>query len=154
MQDITVVTYELNEDGTGYRAKRSISDPMQMNTSGLNLLVQKTVMWLLKTPGRDYFFPAEGGGLIQLERPQMWDESRDTITSGILDAIAAVESQMKAKQLGVNRPSSEKLEKLWLMKKNGIIYVRDTRGFMINIGLMSQAGEKAEFAVPIALKES
>ena len=154
MQDITVIKYEANDSGTGYRMSITISDPLQMNTSGLALLVQKTVMWLLKTPGRDYFNKNDGGGLLQLQRPQMWDEARDTITSNIKEAIAAVESQMKAHQLGIDRPDSEKLDSLWLMKENGIIYIKDARGFMINIGLKSVAGEKAELAVPIETKES
>ena len=154
MQDLTVIKYELNDSGNGYRMTINISDPLQMNTSGITLLVQKTVMWLLKTPGRDYFNKEDGGGLLQLKRPQMWSEARDTITTNVKEAIAAVESQMKAHQLGIDRPDDEKLDSLWLMGENGIIYVEDVRGFMINIGLKSVAGEKAEFALPIKTKES
>ena len=153
MQDITVVQYTVNDEGK-YTVSLDLTSPLAMNTSGLALLVQKVVMWLLKTPGRDYFEPELGGGFLQLTRPQMVDEGRDMIESNIIDAIAAVEQQMKARQLGVNRPLEEKLQSLGLRKVNGILSVEDDRGFMINIDLKNMAGQRAEFVVPVITEEA
>jgi len=153
MQDLTVVSYSQTSDKR-YRVSIDLTEEMSFTMSGVQLLVQKVVLFLLKTPGRDYFEPTIGGGLMQLTKPQMFDDTRDTVASGIEQAITAVEAQIKARQLGVSRPASEKLKRLGLMSKNGIIFFEDTRGYIINMELENEAGERAEFAVPIVSEGS
>lgn len=153
MQDITVVQYT-KEGDNNYTVAIDLTDPMQFNTSGLALLVQKVVIFLLMTPGRDYFEPELGGGFIQLCKPRMWEDNQNMIPANITDAIKAVEYQMKSRQLGIDRPLEEKLASLGLSQTNGIIFFEDSRGFMMNIELKNMAGESAEFAVPIIQDEA
>lgn len=152
MQDITVVQYTMQDDGD-YSVSIDLTDPLMMNTSGMALLVQKVVIFLLKTPGRDYFEPELGGGFIQLTKPRMWEGNRDMIPANITEAIAAVEQQLLSRQLGIDRPAEEKLKSLGLSKENSIIFFEDTRGFMINLDLENMAGQKAEVALPIIQDE-
>lgn len=152
MQDITVVQYSVEEDGK-YTVSIDLTDPLSMNTSGLALLIQKVVISLLKTPGRDYFEPELGGGFIQLTKPRMWEENRDMIPSNIAEAIAAVEQQLLSRQLGIDRPAEEKLKSLRLSNKNSIIFFEDTRGFIVNLELKNMADQKAEVALPIIQDE-
>ena len=148
MQDITVVSYNKISEGK-YGVSIDLSEEMPMMTSGVQLLVQKVVLFLLKTPGRDYFEPALGGGFLQLTKPQVYEDARDMVTSGIEQAIIAVESQIRSRQLGSSCPSNEKLKSLGLMAKNGIIFFENERAYIINMELKNEAGERAEFAVPI-----
>lgn len=153
MQDLTVVQYTAGDDGR-YTVSIDLTDPLMMNTSGLALLVQKVVLWLLKTPGRDYFEPELGGGFNQLMKPHMWEEARDLIQVNIDDAVRAVEYQIKSRQLGLDIPLEEKLHSLGLSKSNSILFFEDRRGFMVNLELKSMSGEKAEFVVPLIPEES
>jgi len=152
MQDLTVVQYTVEDDGN-YSVSIDLTDPLMLNTSGLALLVQKVVIWLLKTPGRDFFEPELGGGFIQLTKPRMWEENRDMIPANIMEAVEAVEQQMLSRQLGINRPPEEKLKSLGLSKENSIIFFEDTRGFMVNLDLRNMANQKAEVALPIIQDE-
>jgi hypothetical protein len=153
MIDLTVVQYTKESKNT-YSVAIDLTDPIQMNTSGLALLVQKVVIFLLMTPGRDYFEPELGGGLLQLAKPRHWEENLDLIPANIEDAIKAVEHQMKSRQLGIDRPAEEKLQSLGLRKENGILFIGDRRGFMLNLELKNMAGERAEFALPVIQDEA
>jgi len=153
MIDLTVVQYTRRGDNK-FNVSIDLTDPLQMNVSGLALLVQKVVLFLLMTPGRDFFEPELGGGLLQLTVPRQWEDNQDLIPANIKDAISAVEFQIKSRQLGIDRPLEEKLDSLGLNDENGIIFVEDRRGFMLNLELKSMAGEKAVFAVPIIQDEA
>lgn len=153
MIDIAVVQYTVEEDGK-YTVSIDLTDPLTMNTSGLALLIQKVVIFLLKTPGRDYYEPELGGGFLQLAKPRMWEDNQNMVASNLTDAVKAVEYQLKSRQLGIDRPLEEKLQSLGLSKTNGIIFFEDTRGFMINMELKNMAGQSAKFAVPIIQDEA
>lgn len=152
MQDITVVRYtRISSDRK--ECSIDISDPLALNTSGLDLLIQMVVLFLLKTPGRDYYEPELGGGLLQLVASGNVERQRTSIEANIVQAIKAVEYQIKSRQLGHNYPKSERLKSLGLREDPSIITFEDELGYMINIDLQNEAGDKASFAVPIVQEE-
>lgn len=152
MNDINVISYNRLSD-TEIECTIDISQPLRMDQNGIQMLVQIVAMWLLKSPGRDYYEPELGGGLLELVGPHSYELEGDMVRANIKDAIKATEYQIKRSQLGRNYPANERLAKLEIRKKDGILIFDDTNGYLINMELTSEAGEKAEFAVPVIPEE-
>jgi len=140
MQDVKCVTFTRISD-TEIQGDLGLTYPPMLGMSGLALLVQIVIINLLKTPGKDFYEPDVGGGLLSAERGGTGTQGDLSFQSNIRRAVKAVEYQLKQSQLGENYPPSERLARLGLSKENSIFPLEDPRGFMVNLEIANEAGE-------------
>jgi hypothetical protein len=146
MNDIPAVSYY--REGNDVLCLLDFEEHPSLSKSGLDLLVQNVILCLMSTPGHDIIEPQLGGGLRELFKPQEFAQAYDNLRTNLPIAIQAVEGQIKAMQMGKIIPPLETLKSLKLDPDNGIVPLEEG-GFIINIKVVSMAGEVAIAGVPL-----
>jgi hypothetical protein len=147
VNDIPAVNYY--KDGSDIVCQMEFEDDISLSKNGLDLLVQNVVLCLMSSPNdRDVFEPKLGGGLRAMFSPANFQESFDRLRTNLPLAVKAVDSQIKAIQIGKIIPDAELLKSLSLDDSNGIVPLVEG-GFIINLKIVSMANEVAVAGLPL-----
>jgi hypothetical protein len=104
-------------------------------TSGMELLIQRFVKFLLSTPGTDAW-GSEGGGLqVALRSPT--DKKGSSVTTSAAIAIATAREYLS----GLDVPSDEKLDDLQILNMS---WNPENLGLYVDVSLTNVAGQKMQ----------
>lgn len=128
----------------GVRRVTFATDPNPVAKKGLFVLIQLTILVLLRSPGRDVFSPGTGGGLkLLLARnagPQLLTQRKGEIAV----SVARTVDQIVSEQAGADLPPEERLQSLTMLNAE---YDAEAQTWNIILRLVSDAGGAADVLV-------
>lgn len=109
--------------------------------SGLKKLIQVFLLYLLRSPGTDAWYPKSGGGIQKLIGAHFSRSNAGGVTAAFTTAVSRVKTQIMSLQASNSRlSSSEKLGSVTVL--SAVFNVQQT-ALLARVELVSQSGQRA-----------
>jgi hypothetical protein len=109
--------------------------------SGLQKLIQTFLLYLLRTPGTDVWYPKSGGGVQKLIGAHFSRSNAGGVTAAFSTAVSRTRTQIISLQASNTRlPSNEKLGAVNVLSA---VFDAQQTALLARVELVSQAGQRA-----------
>lgn len=109
--------------------------------SGLQKLIQTFLLYLLRTPGTDVWYPKSGGGVQKLIGAHFSKSNVGGVTAAFSTAVSRTRTQIISLQASNTRlPSNEKLGAVNVLSA---VFDAQQTALLARVELVSQAGQRA-----------
>ena len=109
--------------------------------SGLQKLVQTFVLYLLRTPGSDVWYPNSGGGVLQLVGSTFSRSNTGAVTASFTTSVSRVKTQIMTLQ--ARKSQMDPREKLAAANVLSAVFSVNQTALLARVELINQAGESA-----------
>jgi len=109
--------------------------------SGLKKLIQVFLLYLLRSPGTDAWYPKSGGGVQKLIGAHFSRSNAGGVTAAFTTAVSRVRTQIMSLQASNTRLSAS--EKLGSVAVLSAVFNAQQTALLARVELISQSGQKA-----------
>lgn len=115
------------------------NQPRQL--SGLQKLIQTFLLYLMRTPGTDVWYPKSGGGVQRLVGAHFSRENAGGVAAAFTTAVSRTRSQLIALQAANTRLAAS--EKLGAVNVLSAVFDAQQTALLARVELISQSGQRA-----------